>query len=243
MTQPPQFPYGGQAYGSPYPQQPLAPASRTMAGWALALSILGCIPLAIFVAAGLAIAVLVRSKDGRDHGKGMAIAALVIAGVWLLVLGGLVGFGVVQGLREGVDADRNDQGQVTEPTDISVQNLRVGDCFDDPALLGAATDDTAEALTARVMPCSDAHHFEVYHVFKLTNEDYPGEAEVTRLANEGCFSAYQSYVGKPARQSLLDVYYYYPQKRTWSLLGDRSVQCIIASPEGLVTGSLENSRR
>jgi hypothetical protein len=248
MTQPPQYPHGQQPYGSPY-QQPYGspyqrhqpPPSQAMAGWALALTILSCIPLAIFVGSGLAIAVLVRSKEGRNYGTGKAIASLIIAGVWLLAGVALFVTGMVQGLQEGTDAHRDDQGQVTERTDISVQNLREGDCFDDEALLGAS-EDTTNAVTAQVMPCAEEHHFEIFHVFELSGDSYPGDATVSRLANDGCFSAFDAFVGKPPERSTLQVYFYVPQKRTWSILGDRTVQCAIASPEGLVTGTLENSR-
>jgi hypothetical protein len=241
MTQPPLYPYGQQPYGSPY-QQHQSPPSQAMAGWALALTILSCIPLAIFVGTGLAIAVLVRSKEGRNYGTGKAIASLVIAGVWLLVGVALFVTGVVHGLREGTDAHRDDQGRVTERTDISVQNLREGDCLVDGALLGAC-EDTIDAVTADVMPCSDEHHFEIFHVFDLSGDGYPGDATVSKLAYAGCFSAFEAFVGRPPERSTLQVYFYVPQKRTWSILGDRTVQCAIASAEGLVTGTLENSRR
>jgi hypothetical protein len=51
MTQPPQDPYNPSPYGARYQQA--TPSSA-------------CIPFATFIAIGLGIAVLVRSKDGRS---------------------------------------------------------------------------------------------------------------------------------------------------------------------------------
>ena len=50
-----------------------------MAITALILSILGCTCIGALVAIPLAIVVLVRGRDGRNHGKGLAIAALIIS--------------------------------------------------------------------------------------------------------------------------------------------------------------------
>ncbi len=50
-----------------------------MAIGALIASILGCTCIGVLVAVPLAIVVLVRSRGGQNHGKGLAIAALVIS--------------------------------------------------------------------------------------------------------------------------------------------------------------------
>ena len=173
---------GPQPFGSPY-QQPLGPPSQTRARWALALSILGCIPFGFVVGAGLAVAVLVRSSEGRNYGTGKAIAALVLGGVWLLVIAALTVTGFVQAIKDGVDAERDEGGRVTERSEIDLRNLRVGDCFDDPNLKDVTTDDATESSSAEVVPCSDEHQFEAYHAFELTSDDYPGEERVLRIAD------------------------------------------------------------
>lgn len=70
----------GEAYGGP---TELAP-SKGMAITALVLSFLVCIPILPIVAIVLAIIVLVRGRDGRNHGKGLAIGALVVAPLLLI---------------------------------------------------------------------------------------------------------------------------------------------------------------
>ena len=64
----------------PGPAEP----SKGMAITALILSILGCTCIGALVAIPLAIVVLVRSKDGRNHGKGLAIAAMIISVISLI---------------------------------------------------------------------------------------------------------------------------------------------------------------
>ena len=54
-----------------------------MARWALGLAIVPII-LTWLVSAVLAGIVLARSSDGRDHGQGLAKAALAIVGIWVI---------------------------------------------------------------------------------------------------------------------------------------------------------------
>ena len=62
------------------------PPSKTMAGWALGLAIFGCSVITWVLGAIFAIQVLVESRqEQRDHGKGMAIAALVFLAGWAVV--------------------------------------------------------------------------------------------------------------------------------------------------------------
>jgi hypothetical protein len=231
---------GPYAFPRP-PERPLPPASRKMAGWSLALSLAICIPFACLVAIGLAVAVLVKSRDGRDHGRGMAIAALVISGV--IVLANVVYVVVV--LFIGVDGtDRDDEGRVTEAGLVTLDRLRPGDCFSDDVLAEADVDEEVEASThVRVVPCEETHQFEVFHVLELPDGDYPGPQGVeARLV--GCLDAYTDYVGRRWRpRSGLDVSYYYPTKTSWRF-GDRRVVCSlyeVARSER--TGSLRGSRR
>ncbi len=181
---------------------------------------------------GLAIAVLVRSKDGREHGKGLAIAALVISTLWILLIGGLIAFAVVSGIRENRDAPRDASGNVTERAEISVLKLRVGDCFDD-----------AEADRVTAIPCAQPHSFEAYYVFGLVGDSFPGDAQASRLAVQGCARQFKAVVGTPIRQSELTFGYYYPSEIRWNLDERHRVTCALQDPDGPVTGTLRQSRR
>lgn len=209
-----------------------------MAGWALGLALLPCCGLNWLVAVGLAIAVLVRSRDGRDHGKGLAIAALIIAPLWVVV-------SIVAGLVSGYldardDTERDAAGHVVARDDLSTLRLRAGDCFDNPAFFGG---DDEESVTVTGVPCAEPHQFEVYLAVPLTDGDYPGEDAVIEVAERQCDAEFRGFVGVPRARSQLQVAYYYPTATSWRLFDDRSIVCFLGVPHQTTTGSLAHSRR
>jgi hypothetical protein len=205
----PSFPTGGpQSYERGQP-----PPSKTKAGWALGLAIVPA-PLAWIVSLILAIQVISDSKHQRGNGKGLAIAALVIIPVWILIVIGFVIATMVD------NADRDASGVVTHTGDVLATDLRPGDC---------TADDLAEKTytTIQVTPCGSAHYFETYATFVLADGGFPGQDEVDRLAEGGCFRRFESYVGVPAADSKLEVLYLRPFESSWAL--DRGVACLVSS--------------
>lgn len=214
--------------------------SRKMAGWALGLSLVFCIPFAFVVAIGLAIAVLVRSRGGGNHGKGRAIAALVISA--LIVAANVVYVVVI--LFGGVDTtERDSEGRVTDGGTVTLDRLRVGDCFDEPNLDELATEDEGVASGAvDVVPCAESHRAEVFHRIKVSGDDFPGDAAIERQTAE-CLPAFKEYVGKAYGRSTLEVAIYYPTSSSWRF-GDRTILCNLTKRDlSDITGSLRNSRR
>ena len=151
--------YGGPPVGppSPLPGQPYVPPApgtdepgKGMAITSLVLAILGCTCVTLLVAVPLAIVVLVRGRDGRNHGKGMAIAALVISALWVLVtVGG--GVALYQYAKDYKD----------------VNDLKAGDCITAKGL----TDKKAESVTAiKAVSCSGDHDGEVLAMVTLTSD-------------------------------------------------------------------------
>jgi hypothetical protein len=224
---PPPAPYGavppGQpAYGSYGPgygsygrfpasaPPPPAPPSKAMAIWAL---VLGWIPCAIgfVVAVVLAIVVLVRSGDGRPHGKGLAIAGLVGVAFWVMVV-------VAVFVISPFGVKRDSAGHVTRAGNVSVGDLRVGDCGPDPG--------NGVTKTLRVVPCSSPHTFEVLGVFDLPDGAYPGAAEVHRLARRGCISRARQVPQVQGRGDL-SLRDFHPTEATWDRF--RTVVCLLAT--------------
>ena len=239
------------AYGGPGPYDTTAAAfaraktSRKMAGWGLGLSLLLCVPLAPLVGLGLGIAVLVRSQDGRDHGKGMAIAATVIGSIYLLGSIGLFVFGVIEGFQEGFDdePERDASGEVVEGGDLIPSKLRVGDCFDEPQLDDLGATEQVETELVDVVPCRGPHDAEVYHSFQLSDSEYPGQGVIDQEART-CVQEFKEFVGLSYTRSRLDFVYYFPTEESWNFLDDRGIACVVIDPDrGTVSGSLEGSRR
>ena len=112
----------------PGPAEP----SKGMAITALILSFICCLDVVGII---LAIVVLIRSRDGRNHGKGLAIAALIISVITLLiaVVGGYAIYDYAKDLKD-------------------VESLKAGDCFTAKGL----TDESETGVTEiRSVGCSE----------------------------------------------------------------------------------------
>lgn len=227
----------GQYYGQPAEGPP---PSKTMAGWALGLSILNCFSVGVFVAIGLAIAVLVKGqRDGRNHGKGLAIAALIISTLWILAFVVIVVL-MVTGRIEIDDSQRDTSGELSEKQTISPYLLREGDCIG----VGEIDEMLREIpLEVTAVPCSELHSGEVYLVFDLADGDFPGDAEAVRLAETGCVDAFRPFVGVSHGRSTLDITFLSPDSVNWRIADDREVLCFLSERDGMTTGTLEGTRR
>lgn len=223
---------------SNYPSYPVGPGSNTrppedpavskkMAGWALALCCIPCL-LSLIVGIVLAINVLTRGKDGRDHGKTMAIVALCVAGLWLMVGAAAVIVGLAS------QPDRDADGQLSKGGEIAAEQIRVGDCLDLPS--------ETEVESIQATPCSEPHEAEVYAAFELPAGEFPGAATVVKEAEEGCAERFFGYVGIAPPDSALQIVMLYPQESSWSL--SREVHCVADEPGAKkVTGSVNGAER
>ena len=117
-----------------------------------------------------------------------------------------------------------------------VFTIKVGDC------ISTSTGD-AEVTEVPTVPCEEPHEVEVFHDFEITGTDYPGEDEIFAQADQGCYDAFESFVGLSYEESELDWSYYYPTEGSWQQQGDRLISCLIFDPAGTTTGSLEGAAR
>lgn len=165
--------YGQPQYGQPaYPQpgQPFpggaAPTQQPSKGMAIAsllLSLIGCTIIAGIVSIVLAVMVLRKGKDGRDHGKGFAIAGLIISTLSILAMVALVAFGVVLGssLKD-------------------VNDLKTGQCVNINGFEGE------EFSSLEIIECAEEHDAEVLATIKLTADQTSGydDTRGSDLCNE-----------------------------------------------------------
>lgn len=162
------------AYGQPamaaggFPGAAVEPEpSKAMAITALILSLLCCFPIGLI----LAIVVLVRSRDGRNHGKGLAIGAVVASIVSVVALSAGV-YGLTQ-----VDWDEF----------TPVEQLKTGECLNASNL----TDDSEDFVEdIEEVDCASPHDAEVLVTKELTQDDaenYEPESSTlcTDLITEG----------------------------------------------------------
>jgi Septum formation len=133
------------------------------------------------------------------------------------------------------EPSRDASGAVEEAGDLRVDKVRAGDCFDD--------SDEESVETLPVVPCAEAHDNEIYEVFDLSGESWPGLTEVQHAAAEGCLGPFAEYVGVSLAESVLDAYPITPSEESWNEHDDRTVLCGVTGPDGPVEGSLAGSER
>jgi hypothetical protein len=160
--QPPFPTYGAPTYGAPtYGAPSAAEPGKGMAIAALISSLLGCTCIGALVAIPLAIVVLVRSRDGRNHGKGLAIAALIISALYIvgLVIGGYAVYDYAKDFK-------------------NVEDLKAGQCITADGL----TDETATGVTQiKSVSCSTRHDGEVLATSQLTGDEADGFGDSSAL--------------------------------------------------------------
>ncbi len=208
-TPPPQYgqPPGAYPYaGQNEPQR----GTSVFAVLALIFGIIAIVPLGIV----FGIVALTRIPRTHEKGKGLAIAGLILSGLWLVGGGLIVLLALVVG---GSDGDRDAAGQVTATTEIDSSKLRVGDCV--------AEIKEGEVGDIKVQPCSGPNGGKVFAVFDLPSGDFPGLESVQASAEKGCTDRWQQS-GEQARD-LSDIFYLHPTEDSWSL-GDHGVSCLIA---------------
>jgi hypothetical protein len=147
-------------------------------------------------------------------------------------------WGFIDGAMNG--ADRNDLGVIEGAGDLEVMELRVGDCFN----LAAGDENAVEVDEVEAVPCTEPHENEVYVVTNYTGTDsYPGEQAIWEFADQFCLTAFETFVGMPYQDSLLDFGYFYPSREGWDE-DDRGITCVVYDYNGaMLTGSMRGSAR
>lgn len=243
---PPRLPQLPSVSGYPGPTSAgVVPASSdkglgwTGLGLALALCV-PCLPLA-----GVVIAIITLARR-RFQPRWAAVLALVL-GVGATVLQVAMVPSALEGVREGanesLERDTDRARESGEARRVSILKLQVGDCFSSPGMRGLTeTDEQIETETVTLIPCESAHDLEVYRAFELVDGDFPGQRKIDKLA-ERCLEVFDEFIGKPYGSSRFEVYYLFPTARSWRLLDDHTVSCLVGHPRKQVSGSLKNRRR
>jgi hypothetical protein len=212
----------GGAYAAGYGQPPVATVPTGINPFAivsLVLSLCGGGLLGLI----FGIVALVQTKRTGQRGRGMAIAGVVISSLYFVAIAVIVVIGVT------TSASRNASGQIDDPGSISLTSLKVGDCIEQvPSGVTTGVD---------AVPCSKPHHAEVFAVFNLFGNTYPGDEAVATLSNNGCASRLKGYSASAAADDAIDIYYFAPTRSSWS--NDKSVICLASDDTHLRTGSIK----
>lgn len=148
----------------------------------------------------------------------MALALISVA-VWMVVFGV---FGERMGW--GVEAE------------VRFKELDVGDCVQSPQTTFSADGQLNVETIDRVL-CKDEHWGQVYYVKTLADGKYPGDAEVSSMADEACFSDDAVNAILPSKLGEAWMALEYPTRESWKG-SDHNVVCFLTqSDEALFTGS------
>jgi hypothetical protein len=111
--------------------------------------------------------------------------------------------------------------------DVSVYDIRVGDCFNDPGEISKKVI-TEKDLPKR--PCTQPHDNEIFAVFEhpgAKGAPFPGDDELERFVGEECLERFEAYVGEPYNDSTLAIGTIRPVKKSWEDEDDRAAACFL----------------
>ena len=194
----------------PPPQGPYAPPTPGTNWWAVISLIFGVLG-GVLISVICGIVGLNRAKKGQG-GRGMAIAGLVLSGLWIVGIVALVAFLVFF-----------DKGTV------SATEVKAGDCLKElPASGLVITVDTA--------PCGEPHTGEIFSVMKMPEGDFPGQFAIEEYQNK-CAPELAKYSPEAAEDPDVGLFVLYPSEDSWGQ-GDRTVTCI-ATTDSPRSGTLK----
>ncbi len=127
---------------------------------------------------------------------------------------------------------------LADETDIF--NIGPGHCSNDAE--GTNPEEDEELETISTVSCDGPHDNEFYSAFNIIDELYPGEAAIFAYADEECANNFESFVGIPYNDSILELSYLFPTYESW-LDGDNEVVCFLYHPDfEKLEGSMEGKK-
>jgi hypothetical protein len=232
---------------SPAPQfaawsQPAAQPAGGTSGQAVASLVLGILGFTL-ITAGLSIlfGILalgsIRKKNLR--GRGLAIAGIVLSGLWVAILISLVAIGIASGGGTSAAKAPAPAASVPGGRSVDVFSLLTGDCFDNPAASGGGTQNV---INVEQTPCTVRHNAQIYATFKLAGGmlSYPGATKTGSLAENGCNARASGSLDKAKITSSMTIRFLFPVESSW-LAGRRTVSCMIVNSTTTLTTSVVSS--
>ena len=119
---------------------------------------------------------------------------------------------------------RDESGAIVESGGLGALSIQIGDCVNLP------DSEYVESLEA--LPCADAHDAEAFEAFDMRDGDFPGDDAVQEAAINGCYEAFEPFVGVAYEDSELGMYWLYPTPETWDESADREILCRLTAYGG-----------
>jgi Septum formation len=196
-------------YQAPPPGYYAPPPAQTN-WWAIVSLIFGVLG-GVLISVVCGIVGLNRARQGRG-GRGLAIAGLVLSGLWvLLLIAGIIFYFAI--------------GKGT----VTATDVKVGDCLKE-------IPGSTRVLTVDTVGCDQPHAGEVFALLVMPEGDFPGQSAIEEYQNK-CEPELASYAPDAITDDSVQLYVLYPTAETWEQ-GDRAVTCV-ATLDPPRTGSLK----
>lgn len=144
--------------------------------------------------------------------------------VLLLIVAGSVAYAFLS------QASRDISGNIVKSGAIDIFEIRPGDCYDD----GTSDIETEyrEFSDLYVVPCANPHDNEIFAIFELDIDTYPGREALYDIAYDKCIQRFEDFVGRDFKSSSLDVDTFWPTETSWTQFSDREVVCAVYDIDG-----------
>ena len=199
------------------------PAQTGTNGFAIAALVLGLIaafPLGII----FGIIALRQIKRTGQHGKGLAIAGLILSVLWMIAIAA----GAI--LLIAGQAERDESGAIREGGDVLVHDLEVGDCVN-------GLKEAEVLVSVDAVACSEPHDAELYATVEVPDGPWPGVEELSLDAQQQCSDEMAENFQAAYEDEGVELFFLHPTSASWRE-GDREIDCIALYTEPR-TGSLE----
>jgi hypothetical protein len=237
-----QSPYGQPAFGQPaygqssYGQPPPAGSSGKTNGLAIASLITGLSGCMSVIGLILGFIALGQIKQRGDRGRGMAIAGIILFGVWsvvsvlIVVLAPDTKTSGNGGPGVALPKPSNSRPAISGPKKLDVWDMRVGDCINDATetTLDPSSNETVRVKSVERVSCNQPHDAEVMAKFKVPGVVRPSEEDMRRTASTGCRARVTPKLAGKSGADELNFSYYFPTVTSWAL-GNRTVTCAVVS--------------
>jgi hypothetical protein len=113
--------------------------------------------------------------------------------------------------------------------EVAGNDLAVGDC----------TSSDIQSTDIETVGCDEDHTYEVFAVFDVDGDDFPGASELSAEAESCNAERFEEYVGTPYAESAIYTQTFVPTEETWNEANDRTILCYLFEPEDAEAGNLE----
>jgi Domain of unknown function (DUF4190)/Septum formation len=194
---------------------------------ALALGLAGFLLLTGVASVLAGLAALARIRDDPQPGRGLAVAGIVLSGLWAAVIA------VAVGISSGGSPPRPAAAHIDRAQPVAVLSLGAGACFRTPA---GSTAATAAGYVLPV-PCTQRHGGQVISTFPVAGQRYPAATSLARHASQDCPASIAGKVDTALVTATMSTRYLYPDQRSWGA-GYRSIACLMVDSAADMTSSL-----